>query len=76
MKDYQKLAAHFETLHNNPPAPFNPLYNPNSKKASLLAVQSMQSDGFYDNNTREQCSIEYRKRYDNFINQLGTVNNE
>lgn len=64
--NYKNLDKHFEALHNNPPKPFNPDYDPMAKTWSSMVVQSMEKDGFYDNHTREECSIEYRKRFDQF----------
>ena len=72
--NYKNLDKHFETLHNNPPMAFNPDYDPMAKTWSNLAVESMENDGFYDNHTRAECSIEYRKRYDQF-KQMGVVKN-
>lgn len=54
---------HFAFHHANPPAPFNPDYNPLSHEWSRQASQSMVDDGFYANHTREECAAEYAKRY-------------
>jgi len=58
------IAQHFAFHHANPPAPFNPDYNPNAKNWGNIASQSMMDDGFYANHSREECATEWRKRYD------------
>ena len=49
---------------DNPPAPFNPLFDKNAKKRAEKVVSSMVEDCFYDNHTREQCKNEYASRYE------------
>ena len=46
------------------PAPFNSLYDPRAKHIHREAIDSMVSDNFYDNHTREECAAEFRRRYD------------
>lgn len=46
------------------PAPFNPDFDPNAAARYTTVSESMEADGFYDANTREECSVEWRKRYD------------
>lgn len=58
------LEQHFEWLHNNPPIPFNPDFDPKAKDRSSRVTASMEADKFYDNHTREECAIEWRRRYD------------
>jgi len=57
-----KLEEHFEHLHNNPPPPMNPDYDPKAKDRALQVAQSMEEDGFYDNHTRHECADEFRRR--------------
>ena len=64
--DLHKL---FEELWNNPPPPFNPDYAPNAKQRYADVTHSMEADAFYDTHTREECKIEWRKRYENTINR-------
>lgn len=58
------LAEYFERLHNNPPPPFNPEFNPSSVDWFREVAHSMEMDGFYDGHSREECSIEFRRRYE------------
>ena len=67
-KPHQELAGFFEALHNNPPKPFNPSFNPKASEISREVVKSMEADGFYTRHSREECSLEYRKRYDSRLN--------
>ncbi len=58
------LEKHFEHLHDNPPAPFNPLYNPLADTWSDEVSAAMEAEGFYDTHSREECAIEFRWRYE------------
>lgn len=73
MKPHQELAKHFEHLHNNPYPPLNPEYDPRAKNWSLEATQSMEQEGFYDTHSREECAIEWRRRFD-FLKQSAGAN--
>ena len=46
--------AMFDHLHNNPPPPFNPLFNPLAKRATALACERMEADQVFDKYTREE----------------------
>lgn len=48
----------------NPPAPFNPLYDPGAKARYAAVTKSMEEDDFYASHTREECRLEWRRRYD------------
>lgn len=48
----------------NPPAPFNPLYDPEAKARYAAVTKSMEADDFYANHTREECRLEWRRRYE------------
>ena len=49
---------------NHPPAPFNPDYDPGAAGRYEQVSRSMEADGFYDTHTREECAVEWGKRYD------------
>jgi hypothetical protein len=51
----------------NPPAPFNPLYDPKAKDRFSAVTASMESDDFYASHTREECRIEWKRRYDALV---------
>jgi hypothetical protein len=61
--EYRNLEDVFLHLHNNPPPPFNPAYDPNSKARREMISGWMEADGFYNDHSREQCADEYRRRY-------------
>lgn len=50
--------------HNYQPTPFNPEYNQRAKLWAKEATSSMEAEGYYANHTREECKVEWRKRYD------------
>lgn len=54
----------FEYHHNNPPAPFNPDYWVGSKNCYAVTTASMEDDNFYSSHTREECAVEWKKRYE------------
>lgn len=54
----------FDHEHRSPPPPFNPLFDPDAEDRYRRVTQSMQDDGFYDNHTREECKVEWGRRYD------------
>lgn len=56
--------AFWDYHHNNPPAPFNPDYDPKAKDRYVAVSASMEADGFYLNHSREEARIEWAKRYD------------
>lgn len=60
----QSLVEHFRFHHENPPAPFNPDYDPRADERFSLVTRSMEVDNFYASHTREECKAEWRKRYD------------
>jgi hypothetical protein len=53
-------------LHNNKPAPFNPDFDPKASERFHKVSASMMDDNFYANHTREECKVEWRRRYDEF----------
>ena len=64
MKQHQRLVGHFEAFHKNPPQAFNPDFDPNAKEWSRIATESMERDDYYRRHSREQCRIEWRRRFD------------
>jgi hypothetical protein len=54
----------FDFEHANLPAPFNKRYDPKAGERYKLVSESMEDDGFYDSHTREECRVEWGKRYD------------
>ena len=60
----QSLEEHFLFLHNNPPAPFNPLYDPKAGARYKEVTASMERDNFYATHTREECKAEWGRRYE------------
>lgn len=63
MKNYNGWTGPMDFHHKNPPAPFNPEHRPHAKNIWGTIAPSMEADGFYDNHTREECSIEFKRRY-------------
>ena len=59
-----KLARAFEYQHTNPPAPFNPDFDPGAKARYAKVSESMEADKYYDNHSRQQCATEWARRYD------------
>ena len=62
---YDCHIGYFDNEWKNPPAPFNPEYDPKAKDRFSMVTKSMEKDCYYDTHTREQCRIEWAKRYDN-----------
>jgi len=50
--------------HRNAPMPFNPAYDPGADARRSQITASMERDGYYTTHTREQCALEWRRRYD------------
>jgi len=61
---YTGFLGGFDYEHKNPPAPFNPLYDPKSHKRYEMVTNSMTQDDYYSSHSREECKKEWRKRYD------------
>lgn len=60
----ENLESYFEKLWKNPPEAFNPDYKYYATKLYAVVTASMEHSGYYDNHTREECGVEWRKRYD------------
>lgn len=65
-KTRNALEAYFHHAHGNPPAPFNPEFDPLAAPRSTRAARTMQEDGFYDTHTREECALEHRRRVEQY----------
>lgn len=50
-------------LHEIPPAPFNPDFDPRAAGWLNRAANSMEDDDFYATHTRIECAVEIRRRY-------------
>ena len=48
----------------NPPPPFNPMYDPKANARRAKVTESMERDGVYQSNTRDECAKEWARRYD------------
>ena len=46
------------------PRPFNPAYDPKAKGRYAAVTASMEADGYYEKNTRAECAVEWRRRYE------------
>lgn len=64
MKEEYAYCGLFTEQWRNPPAPFNPEYDPAAKGWYAQVTKSMEADGYYDTHTREECRVEWRARYD------------
>jgi hypothetical protein len=56
------IEAHFQHLHDNPPAPFNPAYRPEAAAELHAVCEAMEKEGFYDTHSREECQREITRR--------------
>lgn len=63
-KNVMSIGEHFKWLHDNPPPPFNPEYDPLSDSRFKRVTESLVTDGWYANHTREECRTEWRRRYE------------
>lgn len=64
MNAAQKYERAIERAHNYKPAPFNPQYDPTASRRYQQVTESMERDHYYDTHTREECRVEWRRRYD------------
>jgi hypothetical protein len=64
MTNYTGYTGGFDYWHKNPPAPFNPLYDPGAKARYSAVTASLVADDYYATHTREECASEWRRRYD------------
>jgi hypothetical protein len=54
----------FAYEHDNPPAPFNPGFDPDAEERYRAVAKSMEDDGFYGTHSREECAAEWLRRYE------------
>ena len=59
----------FDDEWNNPPAPFNPEFDPAAEARYTRVTASLEADNFYKTHTREECKLEWARRY-NEIDKL------
>lgn len=64
LKQYNCYLGGLDYQWKNPPSGFNPDHDPKAKERYAQVSASMESDGFYSNHTREECRLEWRRRYD------------
>jgi len=62
--NYTGNLGFFDNEWKNPPAPFNPKYDPKAAERYKKVTSSMVRDDFYANHIREECAAEWRKRYE------------
>lgn len=63
-KEYTGWLGPMDYQWKNPPQPFNPSYDPKAEERYRKVTESMQADGYYSNHTREQCKVEWARRYE------------
>lgn len=61
-KPMAELTAHFEYMHNKPPAPFNPDFDPKAKERDHKIYEAMLADGFDQHTPQDIRYAEYHKR--------------
>jgi hypothetical protein len=61
--DYGIHVGFFHQQWANPPAAFNPYFDPKAKARYAAVTASMEADGFYGTHTREECKAEWARRY-------------
>lgn len=49
-------------MHQEPPEPFNPDYDPYAATLMRAVAASMEADGFYDNHSLDECAAEVSRR--------------
>lgn len=54
----------FDHAWKNPPAPFNPAFDPKAKDRFEAVTTSMERDGYYAAHTRAECKAEWARRYE------------
>lgn len=63
-KNYTGYTGGLDYEHKNPPAPFNPKFDPKAEGRYAAVTASMQADGRYESHSREENSVEWKRRYD------------
>lgn len=61
--DYEGIGF-FQNQWRNPPHPFNPAFDPGASARYSRVTSSMEADGYYVGHTREECRVEWRRRYE------------
>lgn len=65
-KPYESVGF-FEEHWRNPPDPFNPDYDPKAKGRYDEVTNGMKADNFYAGHSREECRLEWRRRYEALV---------
>ena len=63
----RNLPAHFERLHNNPPPPFNPSFDPNTPAIRKLRderLRALEDDYVYNQMARSERAEFHAKLWD------------
>jgi len=70
----QTIESHFNHLHNNAPAPFNPSYKAYASKAQTIACKQLELEGWYDSTTlaERQATTVISDRYKLICNEFET----
>lgn len=63
-KAYTGHLGFFDHQWKNPPAPFNPAFDPKARGRFETVSSSMERDGYYTGHTREECKVEWARRYE------------
>ena len=58
------LETYFKQQHDNPPEPLNPEYRPYAVQLAREVTESMVKDRHYRNRSLEECSLEWKRRYE------------
>ena len=67
MTKYDDHRGYFAYEHENPPKPFNLEFDPNAAARYAKVSASMEFDNYYSNHTREECKVEWARRYEVLI---------
>jgi hypothetical protein len=62
--DYDCYLGSMDYEHKNPPAPFNPDYDPRAKDWFAETTASLEAEGFYKTGTPASRKEGWRKRYE------------
>lgn len=63
-KEYTGYLGGLTNQWKSPPAPFNPKFDPKASARYEAVTKSMERDDFYADHTREECKVEWRRRYE------------
>lgn len=66
-KTYGPEVGFFQHQWNNPPPPFNPVFDPRAKDRYAAVSKSMADDDFYSTHSRAECADEWKRRYNALV---------